>query len=220
MSPAMRRYAIPLELATEWRTAPEPKRVIKTHLDWEFLPYSEKARYIAVIRDPKDVFVSAYFFLKGNGMGSAMPSVDTMYRLFLADKFFLGGSWPANAAGYWAQRHRPNVLVVSFRSMKRDLEGTVRQVARFLDIQASDDVIAEVCAKASFEYMKSIDHKFAPGPMIAWNRSSPMMRKGLQGASSELLSPERQRELDAHCIAELKRLGSDLPYEEFADLAT
>jgi hypothetical protein len=34
-----------------------------------------------------------------------------------------------------------------------------------------------------------------------------------------MLTPARQRELDAHCIAELKRLGSDLPYEEFADLA-
>ena len=46
-----------------------------------------------------------------------------------------------------------------------------------------------------------------------------MMRKGSQGGSGELLTPERQREIDAHCIAELKRLGSDLPYEEFCGLA-
>jgi hypothetical protein len=46
-----------------------------------------------------------------------------------------------------------------------------------------------------------------------------MMRKGRQGGSGELLTPEQQQAIDAHCIAELKRLGSDLPYEEFADLA-
>ena len=65
--------------------------------------------------------------------------------------------------------------------------------------------------------MKRIDHKFGTGRMIPWRAPSAMMRKGQQGGSGELLTPERQRELDAHCIAELKRLGSDLPYEEFCD---
>ncbi len=130
-SPMMRNYAVPLDQATEWQTASERKRVIKTHLNWELLPYSDEARYISVIRDPKDVFVSAYFFIRDTGMGVATPAVDVMYRLFLADKFLLGGSWPANTAGYWGQRRRSNVLVVSFKSMKQDLEGTVRRVAGF-----------------------------------------------------------------------------------------
>jgi len=208
-------YAIPLDQATEWQTAPERRRIIKTHFNWEWLPYSEEARYIAVIRDPKDVFVSSYFFMKCSGMGRAMPSVDTMYRLFLADKYFLGASWPGNAAGYWAQRHRPNVMVVSFASMKRDLEGMVRRVAAFLDIHVPDEVIRAVCKKASFEYMKSIDHKFGTFHIVPWHKPSVMMRKGKQGDSGELLTPGQQREIDAHCIAELKRLGSDLPYEEF-----
>ena len=59
MSPMMAEYAIPLEEATHWETAPERKRIIKTHFNWELLPYSEEAKYISVIRDPKDVFVSA-----------------------------------------------------------------------------------------------------------------------------------------------------------------
>jgi Sulfotransferase domain len=219
LNPMMVHYAIPLDQANEWQTAPERKRIIKTHFNWELLPYSNQARYIAVIRDPKDVFVSAYFFIRDSGMGLAMPAVDTMYRLFLAGKFLLGGSWPANAAGYWAQRRRPNVLVVSFRSMKRDLEGMVRQVALFLDIRVSDEIIREVCAKSSFEYMKRIDRKFGTGKMISWRETGSMIRKGRQGGSGELLTPERQREIDAHCVAELKRLGSDLPYEEFCDLA-
>jgi hypothetical protein len=214
LSPTMKNYAIPLEQATEWQTAPERKRVIKTHLNWELVPYSEDARYIAVIRDPKDVFVSSYFFLRDTALHHAMPSVDTMYNIFLAGKSFLGGSWAVNAAGYWAQRNRRNVLVISFASMKGDLEGTVRRVAEFLDIHVSDDVIQEVCRKSSFEYMKSIDDRFAPFQNAPWHRPSAMMRKGKQGASSELLTLERQREIDAVCIAELQRLGSDLPYDE------
>jgi len=214
----MRRYAIPLHDAREWETSPERKRVIKTHLDWHLLPYSEDARYIIVIRDPKDVFVSSYFFLKDCLLGPAMPSVDTWYKLFLSDGFTIGGSWAANTAGYWAQRQRPNVLIVSFKSMKQDLKGTVRKVAKFLDIRAPESLIDLVCEKASFEYMKGIDHKFRVGKIIPWRPEGAMMRKGTQGGSSELLSRERQREMDAYFIAELKRLGSDFPYDEFCDV--
>jgi hypothetical protein len=67
----MRNYAVPLEKADDWQTAPEHKRIIKTHLNWELVPWSEEAHYIAVIRDPKDVLVSSYFFIRE--ICSAMP---------------------------------------------------------------------------------------------------------------------------------------------------
>jgi hypothetical protein len=215
----MKRYAIPLKDADDWKTSPEKKRVIKTHFNWELLPYSEEARYIAVIRDPKDIFVSNYFFVRDGVFGPAMPSVDTWFKTYLSDNFILGGAWAVNTAGYWAERHRPNVLVVSFKAMKRDLKATVRAVADFLAIPASPALIEEVCRQSSFEYMKSIDKKFRIGKTIAWRPEGAMIRRGVQGASSELLSPERQREVDAFFMAELERLGSDFPYHEFCDVA-
>ena len=213
------RYAIPMQDARDWETAPERKRVIKTHFDWELLPYSEDARYIMVLSDPKDIFVSSYFFVRDGVLGAAMPSVATWSKLFLSDGSLIGGSWAANTAGYWAQRHRPNVLIVSFKSMKRDLKGTVRKVAQFLDIDAPEALIDVVAGKSSFEYMKGIDHKFRMGKIIPWLPEGAMMRKGVQGGSSELLSRDRQKEMDAHFRAELRRLGSDFPYEEFCDIA-
>jgi hypothetical protein len=139
--------------------------------------------------------------------------VDAFRRAFLEGKIFTG-SWTVNAAGYWAQRHRANVLVVSFASMKRDLEATVRRVAEFLEIRVSDEVIREVCRKSSFDYMKSIDERFAPYRGAPWRSKTFMMRSGEQGTSSALLSPQQQHEMDAVFIAELQKLGSDLPYDE------
>ena len=217
MAPWMRKYAIPLGEARDWETSPERKRVIKTHFDWELVPYSEDARYIMVIRDPKDIFVSSYFFLRDGAMGPAMPSVDTWYNMFVSDGFPIGGSWPVNTAGYWAQRERPNVLIVSFKSMKRDLKGTVRKVAQHLDIQASEELIDLVTQQSTFAYMKGIDHKFRIGKVIPWRAEGAMMRKGDQGGSSELLSRERQREMDSLFMAQLKKLGSDFPYRDFCD---
>jgi hypothetical protein len=211
----MQRYAIPLEDESVWRACPERKRVIKTHFQWEQLPYSEQARYIFVIRDPKDVFVSSYFFF---GNSFPLPSVETWYNLFCKGNAMMFGSWAESAAGYWAQRHRPNVLLLSFKAMKRDLPGTVRKVADFLNVKLTDEEFARVCEKSSFDYMKRIDDKFGVWNMVPWRSSTTMVRKGTQGGSSELLTPEQQRNMDEHFMAELKRLGSDLPYEEFCDL--
>ena len=215
------KYAIPIEDPSVWQASPEQKRVIKSHFDWEFLPYSEQAKYILVIRDPKDVFVSSYhFFVKNGPLDPMIRSVDDLLHLFLSDNFPLGGSWAANTAGYWAERHRPNVMVVSFKAMKGDLRGTVNNVADFLDIDVANDVINRVCEKSSFDYMKRIDEKFAMWKMIPWRDPGAMVRTGKQGGSSELLTRDQQRQIDAHFIAELKRLGSDFPYAEFCDIAT
>jgi hypothetical protein len=217
--PFLKKYAIPLGEATAWQQAPERLRVIKTHFDFEMLPDSDQAKYIAVIRDPKDIFVSNYLFVRDGVYGPAMPKVETWLELFLTPQFPIGGSWAVNTAGYWAQRHRPNVLIASFKEMKRDLRGVVLKVADFLKIDVSDAVIDEVCRKSSFEYMKAIDEKFAIGKMIAWREPGAMIRTGKQGGSSEMLSREQQQRIDQYFIAELKRLGSDFPYEEFCDLA-
>jgi hypothetical protein len=218
MPRVLRNIAIRLEDAHGWRDAPEKLRVIKTHCNWEALPPSDRARYIMVIRDPKDVFVSSYFFFRDAILGPAMPSVDSWYKLFLAGRM-LGGSWAVNAAGYWAERRRKNVLVVSFRSMKRDLSGTIRRVADFLGIAASKDVLDAVGEKSSFASMQQNDHKFQVGKLIPWRKAGPMLRKGAQGGSSELLSKDQQRAIDARFVSELAWLGSDLPYDEFAERA-
>ncbi len=73
---------------------------------------------------------------------------------------------------------------------------------------------AAACEKSSFAYMKSIDEKFKPPALTPW--SSPnrqMIRRGVSGGSSELLSPEQQDFIDTICKAELKRVGSDFAYD-------
>jgi hypothetical protein len=53
-----------------------------------------------VIRDPKDVFVSSYLFIRDSVYGNAMPSIRTWFNLFLSDRFLIGGSRAVITAGY------------------------------------------------------------------------------------------------------------------------
>ncbi len=41
-----------------------------------------------------------------------------------------------------------------------------------------------------------------------------MIRRGVSGGSSELLSSEQKRFIDTHSKADLERLGSDFPYDD------
>ena len=82
-------------------------------------------------------------------MAAPCSKVETMLKLFLSDGF-MGSTWVESTVGYWAQRNRPNVLIVSFKNMKRDLRGRWLGVAKFLDLDVSDEVIDRVCERASF----------------------------------------------------------------------
>lgn len=101
-----------------------------------------------MIRDPKDIFVSSYFFLQNM---IPLPSVAAWAKLFQSDDFNTWGSWAISTAGYWKQRHRPNVLLLSFKEMKRDLPAAVRRIAGFLYVQATGEVLRRVCERSSFE---------------------------------------------------------------------
>jgi hypothetical protein len=97
--------------------SPTKLRVIKTHLAARYVPYCENSRYLIVVRDPKEILVSSYHFTAGVA-GPLMPKPDVWFALFLTRTFPLsfGSTWAEHTAGYWALRHRPNVLVLRFRT--------------------------------------------------------------------------------------------------------
>ncbi len=208
-------FAIPLDSPDPLTASPTGLRVIKTHLEREFVPFNDQARYITVLRDPKDIFLSNFYFLKGIMWGPMMPSLDTWLDHFLSPQFMLG-SWARHTAGYWQVRQRPNMLVLTFKEMKADLPGTVRKVADFMGVALKQSEFEMVCKKSSFEYMRSIDDRFHPGLVTPW--SDPrgrMMRRGERGESRRALSAQQRRRIDDYARQELADLGSDFPFDAY-----
>ncbi len=87
-----------------------------------------EARYIAVTRDPKDSCVSGYHFLKSLALGPLMPSVAHWVDFAVSPNF--PDSWAEHVAGFWAARHEPNVLFLTYEEMRKDHAGAVRRIAR------------------------------------------------------------------------------------------
>jgi aryl sulfotransferase len=207
----------PLDSDIVYKASPESMRVIKTHLSAYNVPYNEDAKYITVIRDPKELFVSSYYFAIGC-YGPLMPSLDQWFELFFTENFpfNFGNTWAEHTTSYWEMKEKPNVLVLMFNDMKADMNGALDSVSEFLEVSLNPDEKAQVVEKSSFAYMSKIDHKFhhLPQENVPWGHKLKMMRSGKGGNSKELLSKEQQDRIDQHFMDEFVKLKSDFPYEE------
>ena len=201
-------------------SSPTGLRVIKTHNDAAFVPYHEDATYLTILRDPKEVLVSAYYFIGGNLNVLSHLDIDTWVELGLREPGGIASAWACHADSFWRWRDRPNVLVLSYPEIKREPRRCIEEVTRTMRVDLTDEELDQVIQRSSFEYMHRHESHFAPPkPRFAKEKDRPrMVRRGKAGATEEALSPEQQAAIDRACLGELARLESELPYAELFTL--
>jgi len=212
--PARMRYTVPV-CDGLWRAAPTSLRVIKTHLPIGKIAYTESGKYVWVVRDPKDVFVSSYHFVRSILLGPLMVPLDEWLDIYLSEDTFCG-SWAEHLQSGWQLRNRGNVLFLTYEEMKHDHGGAVDRIAALMGVSLTPAERDAVITQSSYTHMKSISRKFDTiGLSPPWvDPRGKMIRRGRSGASDELLTREQQQRIDDFWRAELVRLGSDFPYDE------
>jgi hypothetical protein len=188
-------------------------RVIKTHQPANHLHVNDDAKYISVIRDPKEYLVSMYHFAP---QAFAFAGIKTGTPDYWLEKFLknqlVSVPWAVHTASWWALRDKPNVYVVPFNHLKADMNGQIDCVSDFLGVELTTEQRAQVIEKSSFDYMKKINDKFSP--IIDNADLIDIIRKGKIATGGELFTKEQLAQVDAYCKSELTRLGSDFPYDE------
>ncbi|XP_072018878.1 sulfotransferase 1A1-like [Amphiura filiformis] len=141
------------ERAKDW---PSP-RVLMTHLPEHMMPkqiYEGKGKVIFVLRNPKDLAVSYWHFLRPYKYNPKHEQWDTFIEQYCTDEMVYS-SWFTFNLGFWKKhRHDKNFLFLKFEDMKRDLRGAVVQIADFLGQPLSDEAIDRIVAKSDVDSMK------------------------------------------------------------------
>ena len=199
--------------------SPTGLRVIKTHLEWERVPYSKDARYICVVRDPKDAFVSSYHFIREVFFGPVMPSVERWLKLFCSDGFpFM---WPVHVNGYWAARDLSNLLILTFEEMHADMPAAIKRIAEFMGVELNAAEFDKICEKSAFGYMKGIGECFNPPALTPLSPAQrTMIRRGVSGGSGEMLNATQQQAIDDWCKSVHAELHSEVPFDTLWGSAT
>ncbi|XP_038066234.1 sulfotransferase 1C2-like [Patiria miniata] len=162
-------------------------RVIKSHLPGQLLPPNiwDKSKVVYVIRNPKDVMVSYFYFLKRvSPTGRSGQTFSEYFDEMMSGKI-LYGPWWDHYLFFWKLRHHPNVLLLRFEDLKRDLRGNVERVSKFLgkDLPAETlDAITDHCTFANMKKnpMANPDSILAPPEQAADTapREGSFMGKG------------------------------------------
>lgn len=156
------------------------RRFLKTHLPFDGVPLHDDVRYIHVARDGRDAALSAHNHFSSfspatlamfDEIGRADPKVGRPYPRPPADPGLFFRGWLEGAIPpaffelentYWAERHRPNVLLVHFNDLKTDLDAEMRRIAAFLDIAVDPRVWPSLVQAATFEAMQSAGDRLMP----------------------------------------------------------
>jgi len=221
LSPWLDLRIRPLDERLAMLAAQSHRRVVKTHLPLDALVFSEKAKYLYVARDARDVVWSLYnhhlnmkpeFYELLNGTPGLVgppiepPSGDVVayFREWVERDGFPYFSWWENVRTWWAARNEPNVRLVHFEDLRRDLAGEIQGIAEFLRIPVDTKNWDRIVEHCTFDWMKLNADRTAPGGGALWKGGgSTFINKGTNGRWRNLLTVEDSARYDNRAIAEL-----------------
>ncbi len=230
-SPWLDALTAPCEQVLDQLQAQTHRRFIKTHTPLDGLPYFEQAKYICVGRDPRDAFLSLtnhsqnmkreiMELLQKNATGEwRPPNIPPEDQIeWFCDWITSSCSEEPNhefhsdvlyyVRSFWQYRHLPNILMLHYSDLKADLDGEMRRIAKFLDIQIDETLWPELVSAASFENMKNNADQLAPQVTDnVWKDTGQFFNKGVSGQWCKVLN---DKALDLYRQAMDKNLESDL----------
>ncbi len=172
------RFMMPIEAMAPMVAAQPHRSILKSHLPADALPIYDEMRYIHVARGGLDACMSQFNFMNGfsrdqlaafdalgladDVIGRSFPRTPTAVREFFrwwVDE--AGEDFCMSANGifslersFWAERERPNVLLVHYNDLKADLSGEMGRIADFLGIETPAALWPKLVEAATFETMK------------------------------------------------------------------
>lgn len=206
---------VPIEELSAALDAQTHRRVLKSHMPMDGFYYSPNDKMIVVGRDPRDVFMSFWNHYSGytdvayskhndwpGRHGGPLPRCPTDIRE-LWDMWISRGWFEWESEGYpfwsnfhhvqtwWDHRDRPNILLVHYNDLLADLNGGIARIARFLDIDCSDEMRAEITEITTFKSMKRDAEEIAADPNGMFSGGAKQfINKGTNGRWKSVLNSD------------------------------
>ena len=162
-------------------------RIFKSHDCFD--PRYKKVIYI--VRDPRDVTVSAYHYSIKVKLLPDTCSMEEFVPLFMSGTFGSGlladprwGSWYDNVASWLAMQHNRQFLLLRYEDMLEDAARELRKAADFLGIAAAPERIARAVEWSSADKMREMEKSQSKDWQLTreTRQDKPFVRRARAGA--------------------------------------
>lgn len=108
---------------------------------------------INLVRNPRDVCLSFLNHLRL--MKNYIGDLETIADIFIRDLGPYYAPYFKHILSYWEQRKKnPNLLIIFYEDMKKDVCSVIRRIAKFLEIDVTEEVVNKLAEHTSVKSMK------------------------------------------------------------------
>ena len=159
-------------------------RFLKSHEYFD--PRYQKVIYL--VRDPRDVLISLYYYRKRWSTKSNFFTIDEF-----ADSFVESGksaTWGEHVGSWYGARQDDTIIYIKYEDLIEDAKGTLKCITDHVGLQCTDDSIVEAVEAASFDKMKKREmSKDWDETKLAYNKHVKFFRSGSTQQWVNKLSP-------------------------------
>ncbi len=137
--------------------APSP-RLFSSHMPYHMAlggdPRERPCRYVYVARNPKDVVVSYFHFEAGQSWSGHYSGSWSHWLQMFVDGKLQRGDWFHHVLSWWRRAEADNVHFVKYEDLTNDFHDELKRLARFLDVDLTDELAASIAEQTQFRTMK------------------------------------------------------------------
>jgi len=173
---------------------PRP-RLVKSHEYFD----PRYGRVIYIVRDPRDVVISNYFFQLKKGFINENTSMDEYVQLFVGRGIDSYASWGENVTGWLAIRGgSSDLLLLRYEDMLEQTAFELGRIAAFLKVKASPCQIERAIALSLPERMRKLEKTESSLWQVTKNtrKDIPFVRSAKSGSWREMLSNSQLAQIE------------------------
>lgn len=196
-------------------------RILKSHQPFD----PRYGRVICIVRDPRDVVLSEYHFdIKRMAIDEELSIERYVARFVAGEVNHEYGSWGENVGSWLAARQNSkkfqsgqNFLLVRYDDLVDDPKSELARIARFLDIDSTDERLEKAVERSSADQMQKLEK--LQGRLWSSTKDTRQDKPFVRAAKSG----NWKTELPRGCIRDIEvawgHLMKELQYELAADNA-